>query len=102
MASLQGKLVQQGQALVYTDANTNFGYMAAALQNDKGIAMTVEQSYLSKYDVADNLRKLVKDKTDKPPAEIKPLLDTNKTIADIVGTAGSYDALATYLNASRL
>lgn len=97
MANIKEKLVQQGQALIQADANTNFGYMAAALQNDKGIAMTVEQSYLSKYDVADNLRKLVKDKTTKPPADIKPLLDPNKTIADIVNSA-EYEKLEKYLN----
>jgi LAS superfamily LD-carboxypeptidase LdcB len=97
MANLQGKLVQQGQALIYIDANTNFGYMAAALQNDKGIAITVEQSYLSKYDVADSLRLLVKDKTDKPPTEVKPLLDPNKKITDIVNS-GDYDKLENYLS----
>lgn len=97
MANLQGKLVQQGQALVYTEANTNFSNMAAALLRDKSIAMTIEQSYLSKYDVADNLRKLVKDKIDKPPADIKPLLDPNKTMTDITNSAGSYELLIAYL-----
>lgn len=98
MSNLQGKLVQQGQALILTEVNTNFRNMATALQNDKGIALTVEQSYLSKYDVADELRKLVKDKISKPPAEIKSLLDPTKLMSDIVAEAGAFDRLEDYLN----
>lgn len=97
MANLQGKLIQQGQALVYAEANYNFANLAAALQKDKAIAITIEESYLSKYDVADNLRKLVKDKVDKPPADIKPLLDPNKTIIDIANNVESYNSLIAYL-----
>jgi hypothetical protein len=97
MGSLKDRVVQINQAVVLSEAQTNFGYLTAALQKDKGIALTLDQSYMSKYDVADELRKFVKDKTNKPSAEIKPLLDANKTIADIV-KEGQFDKLKEFLD----
>ena len=97
MANVKDKMVQQGQAVVYREAGTNFGLMAAALKKDKAIDITIEQSYLSIYDVADELRKIVKDKTAKEQADIKVLLDTNKAIADII-KEGQQEKLITYLD----
>jgi len=97
MSDLKDKVVQQGQAVILREANVKFQLMAAALQTDKNITISVEQSYLSGYDVADDIRKIVKDKTNKPPADIKALLDPNKTITDIV-KEGLYNKLKTYLD----
>ena len=97
MANLKDKLVQQNEAIVVNDVNGNFKLMAAALQDAKATIISIEQSYLSKYDVADELRLAVKDKTTKPPAEIKVLLDPAKTMKDIVNN-NSYTKLESYLN----
>ena len=97
MGSLKDRVVQINQAIVLSEAQNNFGFLVAALQKDKGIALTLDQSYMSKYDVADDLRKFVKDKTNKPPADIKPLLDPNKTITDIT-KEGQFDKLKEYLD----
>jgi LAS superfamily LD-carboxypeptidase LdcB len=97
MANIKTSVVQQGQAIVIRELNDNFKLMAAALQNDKTTALTLEQGYMSAYDVVDELRKLVKDKTTTPPSDIAPLLDSNKSITDIVKD-GTYIKLFDFLN----
>ena len=97
MASLKDRCVQVNQAVILTEAQQNFNYLAAALQTDKGIAITIDESYLSKFDVTDQLRKITKDKTSKPPENVKPLFDESKTITSIV-QEGTYDALEGYIN----
>lgn len=96
MANIKTSVVQQGQAIVIREPNDNFKLMAAALQNDKTTALTLEQGYMSAYDVVDELRKLVKDKT-TPPSDIVPLLESNKAITDIVKD-GTYTKLFDFLN----
>jgi len=97
MGSLKDRVYQIQQAIVLQEAYDKYQLLVGALQVDKGIALTMEQSYMSKFDVADELRKFVKDKTNKPPAEIKPLLDPAKTITDIV-KEGNFDKLQAYLD----
>ena len=113
MANIKTSVVQQGQAIVIRELNDNFKLMIAALQNDKTTALTLEQGYLSAYDVVDELRKLVKDKTTTGatvdytypptttpstlPSDIAPLLDSSKVITDIVKD-GTYTKLLDFLN----
>lgn len=98
MATLKGRVVQQGTAIILSDAYNNFTYLAGALAKAPGgTTITLDQSYMSTYDVIDELRKRVKDKTSKPPAEIKPLLDANKKIADIVNEK-NFEKLKTYID----
>ena len=98
MASIKNRCVQVGQAIVFENAQRDFDRMTQALQNDKAITLSIQTSYLSKYDVADELRKVVKDKINKPPVEIKALLDTSKPMTDIVNDTGSFDQLKSYLD----
>ena len=98
MASIKNRCVQVGQAVVFENAQRDFDRMARALQNDKGVTLSIQTSYLSKYDVADELRKIVKDKTNKPPTEVRALLDTSKPMIDIVNQTGSFDDLKNYLD----
>jgi LAS superfamily LD-carboxypeptidase LdcB len=98
MASIKNRCVQVGQAVVFENAQRDFDQMARALQNDKGVLLTIKTSYFSKYDVADELRKIVKDKTEKPPVEVRGLLDPSKPMADIVSSTGSFDELKRYLD----
>lgn len=88
--------VQINQAVVLLDVLTNFNTLTAALLTDRGINISIQQSYLSKYDVVDQIRVLVKDKS-KAPATIKPLLDSSKTIQTII-QEGSFNQLEKYLN----
>jgi hypothetical protein len=97
MADLKGKVVQVGSAVVLREANDMFTSLKNALQTAKGVALSLDQGYLSKFDIADQLRKIIKDKDKKPPADIKPLLDPNKTIADIV-KEGQFDKLKKYID----
>ena len=98
MATLKDRVVQQGTAIILSDAYNNFGYLAAALAKAPGgVTLTLDQSYVSTYDVVDELRKRVKDKTSKPPADVRPLLDANKTIVDIVNEK-NFDKLKTYID----
>ena len=92
------RYVQVNQAVVHIDVQTNFDRLSAALRTDKGIAIGIAQSYLSEYEVADELRKIVKDRLIAPPLKVKPLLDPAKSIVDIVNE-GKYDILKEYLNA---
>ena len=96
MANIKQLVVQQNQAIVLTEANDYFKYLAAGLQKDKGVSITIDQSYMSSYDVNNELRNFIKNKT-SAPADIQSLLDPNKTIADIV-KENNYDKLKTYLD----
>lgn len=97
MGSLKERVLQQNQAIIATEINANFDLMKGALQQDKATAITIIQSYLSKYEVIDELRKAIKDKITTPPVEIRPLLDVNKNIADILNE-GNYTMLEDYVN----
>ena len=96
MANIKQMVVQQNQAIMLTEANDYFKYLSAGLQKDKGVSITVDQSYVSSYDINNELRNFVKNKT-TAPADIQALLDSNKTIADIV-KENNYDKLKTYLD----
>jgi uncharacterized membrane protein YgcG len=97
MTDISSLVVKAKAAIVLNALNAAFGKMAEAMKKDIGVEMEILQSYLSKYEVADELRKLVKDKTSAPPDDIKPLLDPNKAMNDII-TPGNYQKLEDYLN----
>ena len=86
MANLNGKLgqVPGSTAVINTEVYTYFALMAEALKRDKGIELKVEQSYLSKFEVIDELRKTSKNKTPSDPI-IASMLDTKVKIEDILG-----------------
>jgi LAS superfamily LD-carboxypeptidase LdcB len=97
MTDLKGKVVQVGSAVVLREASDMFSLLKNALKTAKGVALNLDQGYLSKFEVADQLRKTVKDKDKKPPADIKPLLDSNKPILDIIKEK-QFDKLKKYLD----
>jgi hypothetical protein len=78
MADLKGKLVQVGSTAVLKEANDMFTLLKNALSTAIGKNLSIGQSYMSKFEVADELRKRVKDK-DK-----REFLDGNKTMKDIL------------------
>ena len=97
MPDIKNEIVQLGEALVLNAANEDFKKLAAALQTDRGVALTIEQSYMSAYDIVNEIRLLVKDKTEKPPSYVKPLLTPDKTMSDIVADR-DYPVLVGYLD----
>jgi len=86
MANLNGKLgqVPGSTAVINTEVYTYFALMAEALKRDKGIELKVEQSYLSKFEVVDELRKTAKNKTPNNPT-IASMLDVKVKMEDILG-----------------
>ena len=98
MADLKGKLVQVGSTAVLKEANDMFTLLKNALSTAIGKNLSIGQSYMSKFEVADELRKRVKDK-DK-----REFLDGNKTMKDILddkkltNNLTSYQALEIVLN----
>lgn len=88
---------QVGDAVVLSDAYSKFQLMVAALQKDKNVTLSIVQGYMSTYDVVDELRKLLKDKTAASSPEVTPLLDAKKTIVDIV-KEGNFDKLKQYID----
>lgn len=91
------KFIQVNQAVVHVDVQSSFDSMALALKNAKNIAITIEQSYLSEYDLVDELRRLVKRSAVSVPNEIKPLLDPAKDISSIV-QENKYNPLKDYIS----
>jgi hypothetical protein len=49
MGNIKQMVVQQNQAIMLTEANDYFKYLSAGLQKDKGVSITVDQSYMSSY-----------------------------------------------------
>jgi hypothetical protein len=87
MANLQGKLgqVPGGTAVINTEAYAYFVQMQAALKRDKAVDLVAQQGYLSKFEVTDELRKLVKNKQGDGTPLIASMLDPKAKIEDILG-----------------
>tara|TARA_R110000868_G_scaffold183538_4_gene424832 strand:- start:416 stop:1642 length:1227 start_codon:yes stop_codon:yes gene_type:complete len=110
MANLEGKLSQYGTIVMYTSANRYLEALNSDMHKSLGISLTPIKGYLSKYEVVDELRAVLGDewrltqvpKTTVPDGSfdiIKPLLDVNKSIADIIATnSADYDTLAAYID----
>jgi hypothetical protein len=92
MANLKGKLVQVNDVLVLEEANNMFTILKSGLEADKGVTLSLKQSYLSKFEVADELRKRVKDR-DK-----REILDDGKTMKDILDSKATLNNQTLYKN----
>lgn len=93
--NIKNDIVQQGVALIKTDVNNNFNKLTTALSKDiPDASITIQQSYLSDYDVIDELRKITITKpTD---ATLLALFDPAKSMADIVNE-NNFDKLKQYI-----
>lgn len=110
MANLENKLSGSGESSIYTKANGYFSALNLKLSEAKGLKLELKKSYLSKYEVIDDLRFQLRDdfRTQKPPQAaisdedfetIKPFLDVNTPLIDIITENESdYGKLADYLN----
>lgn len=110
MASLENKLSQFGDLIIYTKANQYFTQMNIKMQEAISTQLTVVKSYLSKYQVVGDLRERLNEdyRTKKFPGSaisdedftlIQPLLDTTKDIVEIVNnTPADYEKLAAYMD----
>lgn len=96
--SLQGKLVQIGSAVILNEVGTSFLDMVSLLESDRGVVLTMEQGYLSEYEVVDELRKLVKFKTNSTSPEMLTLLDPKKSMSNIIKDVNQYQKLKTYVD----
>lgn len=105
MANLEGKLSQKGDAIYLTIAELYLQALNKKMQEVKGQSLSVKQGYMSKYDLVDELRNMLKDKTTKPEgvgdaewSEIQPLLEPTKSIEDIGKVKESYNKLQDFMN----
>ena len=105
MANLEGKLSQKGDAIYLLIAELYLATLNIELQKAKGQSLSVKQGYMSKYDLVDELRNMLKDKNTKPDgvgdaewSEIQPLLDPIKSIEDIGKVKESYEKLQKFIN----
>lgn len=96
MATIKDNCIQINNAVVYKDAYNNFRSLTDALHADKGLYLTIEESYFSVYEVIDNLRSLVQNPS-LAPSTVRPLLDPNKTIQSIV-QQGNFGTLKSYVD----
>lgn len=110
MADLKDKLSQFGDVVIYTQANQYFTALNVKLNEATGGKLEIQKSYLSKYEVVEDLRNLLREdfRTQKPEGAsisdedfeiVKPLLDTSTSIIDIVNESESnYTKLESFLN----
>lgn len=110
MADLTNKLSQFGETIIYTAANGYLAALNAKMNESIAKQITIKTSYLSKYQVIEELRERLNNdyRTTKFPAstisdeaftKIQPLLDTTKDIISIVKESeDDYKELASYLN----
>ena len=110
MADLTDKLSQFGDVVIYTKANSYFTALNVKLNEATGEKLEMKKSYLSKYEVIEDLRNILREdfRTQKPEGSatsdedyeiIKPLLDTSKPIIDIYNESEeNYNKLADFLN----
>ena len=92
MASLEGKLSQIGDVVVLTTANNLLAAMNKKINEDLGVRLESKMSYLSKYEVVDDLRKMINPEllgesgSLEVPEPVIPLLDPAKDMATEIGT----------------
>jgi LAS superfamily LD-carboxypeptidase LdcB len=110
MANLKDKLSQFNEVVIYTQASDYFNALNEKLNEAVGSRLDVKKSYLSKYEVVDDLRTLLREdfRTQKPegvsiPDEdfeiITPLLDASVSIINIAKESESdYNKLESFLN----
>ena len=108
MASLEGKLSQFGDSVILTEAYGYFDALNAKLSETTSQTLTLLPSYLSKFEVVDDLRKKLRPeyKTAAPPGvetfdpTLTPALDPATPIMDVAknSAGGGYDKVEAYLN----
>lgn len=108
MASLEGKLSQFGENVVLTQAHGYFDALNAKLQETTSQTLTLQPSYLSKFEVVDDLRKKLRPeyRTEAPAgvetfdATLSSALDPATAIMDVAknSAGGGFDKVETYLN----
>ncbi len=114
MANIKNDTLKVDESFVYREANANFNLMMQALKQDKGVSMNVDEAYKSVYEIVDELRTLVKNKTVdegdssneswtttavgyQSPSGVSALLDPAKSIEEIVDE-GNFESLQNYVD----
>tara|TARA_R110000803_G_scaffold20985_3_gene53321 strand:+ start:653 stop:2026 length:1374 start_codon:yes stop_codon:yes gene_type:complete len=110
MANLEGKLSQYGTVVMYTEANRYLEALNGKLSEGIGTTLSAVGSYLSKYEVVDDLRgRLAEEwRLTQPPGSdidantfetILPLLSPDKSVIEILANNPSeYETLEAYMN----
>jgi LAS superfamily LD-carboxypeptidase LdcB len=86
MADIKGKIGQTPTgAVLFTEAYPLWARMLEDLKKDKGLELKAVQGYVSKFEIIDQLRKLVKNKAPQSDPTLASLLDPKAKIEDILG-----------------
>jgi len=93
--SVKDSIIQIGNASVHRNLYDAYKEMQLQLLNDKGVELQIEESFVSKYQLIDQLRKLVKQK-DKY-TEYKLLLDDSVSINDVANDS-NFTNFTTFLD----
>lgn len=93
--SVKDSIIQLGNASVHRSVFDAYKQMQLQLLADKGVELQIVESFISKYDLIDQLRKLVKQK-DKYP-EYKLLLDDSVSI-DAIARNSNFANFTTFLD----
>lgn len=99
MSNLEGKLSQNGNAVVLTQANPYLAALNSQLQTSIGQSLNVINGYMSKFEIIDELRLILSpDEANTAPDNIKPLLDKAKPMTEVAVVEADFNALETYIN----
>ena len=110
MANLEGKLSQYVDVVMYTRANSYLIALNSSMKTSIATTITANSSYLSKYEIIDELRTNLKEdyRLEQPPGSeldsgsfetIKPLLQLDQEILSIVASdEAGYELLSTYMD----
>lgn len=99
MSNLEGKLSQNGNAVILTQANPYLAALNSQLQTSIGQSLNVINGYMSKFEIIDELRLILSpDEANTAPDNIKLLLDKAKPMTEIAVVEADFNALEVYVN----
>lgn len=99
MSNLEGKLSQNGTAVVLTQASPYLSSLNSELQKSIGQSLNVINSYMSKFEIIDELRlTLTSDEANTAPDDVKPLLDKAKPMTEIAVVEEDFNKVEVYIN----
>ena len=102
MADLKNTLTQVGEVVIDLTVKDNFDRMMIALKKDINSTLDLESSYMSKYDIIDELRTRVNKEVVLALSGSAPvtaaLLDPANPLAEIAKVEANYNTLEEYIN----
>ena len=100
MANIKADLIEVNKVPIHKEVNKNFQLLVTALKKDRGLSLTLKSSYLSSYDIVDDLRKKINPTVyTNETGSIKDLLDPAIELSTFAQDEAKYTALKDYIKA---